>query len=486
MPSEIAPELSMSGIIGNMADSGLRKGTLGAAGIAFMVISSVAPLTNMAGVLPIAILFGNGTGIIPAFVIMMFLVLIFAVGYVTMARHAQNAGAFYTLISRGLGEAAGSAAAMIALLAYNCMQIGISGLFGPVTSDLVASFTVVHLPWWVFSIGASVLIGILAYCRVDLSVKVLSVLVLAEFAVVLLLDLLIVHHGVPGGFSMAPFSVANMPSNGAMGVTFVFAFGCYVGFEATTIYSEEAGDPVRDVPRATYGAILVIGIFYALSTIWIVEAAGLNTVLATIQKLADPEQFVFNVAGQYAGATITTLMRVLFVTSLFACLLAFHNNVARYVYVLGRDGTLPAWLGKTHPRFQSPHRGTIVQTVLAVVVIGGFAIGKLDPILTLFSWVANISVLAVIFLLILVSIAVIVFFRKNTALEPGKPIQTVIMPVLAAIGFSIVAYWGVSGFSVLTGATGFLSIALPSLIPIAAIIGLARNFQMKFARKAVA
>jgi amino acid transporter len=486
MPSEIAPEFSMSGIVGTMTDSGLRKGTLGAAGIAFMVISSVAPLTNMAGVLPIAILFGNGTGIIPAFVVMMFLVLIFAVGYVAMARHAQNAGAFYTLISRGLGEAAGGAAAMVALLAYNCMQIGISGLFGPVTSDLVASLTGMHLPWWVFSIGASALIGILAYCRVDLSVKVLSVLVLAEFAVVFLLDVLIVHHGVPGGFSLAPFSLTNMPSNGAMGVTFVFAFGCYVGFEATTIYSEEASNPTRDVPRATYGAILVIGIFYALSTIWIVEAAGLNTVLATIQKLADPEQFVFNVAGQYAGATITTLMRVLFVTSLFACLLAFHNNVARYVYVLGRDGTLPAWLGKTHAKFQSPHRGTIVQTGLAVVVIAGFAIGRLDPVLTLFSWVANISVLAVIFLLVLVSIAVIVFFQKNKTLDPGKPIQTVLMPAFAAIGFSIVAYWGVSGFSVLTGATGFLSIALPSLIPIAAIIGLARSLQMKFVRKSVA
>ena len=76
------------------ADRGLRAGTLGAAAITLMVVSAVAPLTNMAGVLPVAILFGNGTAIVPAFMLMMILVLIFSVGYVTMARHVHNAASF--------------------------------------------------------------------------------------------------------------------------------------------------------------------------------------------------------------------------------------------------------------------------------------------------------------------------------------------------------------------------------------------------------
>lgn len=455
-------------------DKGLRGGSLGAAAITLMVISAVAPLTNMAGILPVAILFGNGTAIVPAFMLMMLLMLVFSVGYVTMSRHVPNSGAFYTLITRGLGRSLGGAAALVALLGYNCMQIGMSGMFGPVTADLVNKATGINLPWWVYSLGASLLIGILAYRRIDLSAKVLGLLVLAEFAVVFILDLLIVHQGVPGGFSLAPLSLSGMPSTAALGVTFVFAFGCYIGIEATTIYSAEAHNPRVTIPRATYASVLLIGAFYSVSAIWIVEAAGTSTVVDTIKQLADPVQFVFNIADQFGGGVLSDSMRVLFVTSVFACLLAFHNHVARYFYFLGKEGMLPNWLGQTHPTYQSPYRGTIIQTVIALVVIGLFAGFGMDPLLTLFAWVANIAVICVITLMLFVCVAVIVFFGKNPELEPGQVLQTKIMPAIAAVGFALVGYFGVSGFDILTGASGPLAIALPALIPLAAVIGAIR------------
>ncbi|MBX5041288.1 APC family permease [Rhizobium lentis] len=455
-------------------DRGLRTGSLGVAAITLMVVSAVAPLTNMAGVLPVAILFGNGTAIVPAFILMMVLVLIFSVGYVTMARHVQNAGAFYTLITQGLGKSLGGAAALIALLGYNCMQIGMSGMFGPVCTDLIKTFTGLDVPWWAFSLGASALIGVLAYRRVDLSAKVLGVLVLAEFAVILILDLGIAIQGVPGGFDLAPLSLAGMPSTSALGVTFVFAFGCYIGIEATTLYSDEAKEPKKTIPRATYAAVLLIGLFYSISTIWIVEAAGTSTIVTQLQGLGDPIQFVFNIADQYVGNWLAVTMRVLFVTSVFACLLAFHNHVARYFYYLGKEGMVPSWLGRTHDLHQSPHRGTIVQTVIALAVIAAFAIAGLNPLLTLFAWVANIAVICIIVLMTLVSIAVIAYFTKNPELEPNQPLKTKVMPALATIGFALVAYFGISGFDILTGAPGPLAIALPSLILIAGIIGAIR------------
>ncbi|AUX78384.1 APC family permease [Sinorhizobium fredii] len=455
-------------------DRGLRAGTLGAAAITLMVVSAVAPLTNMAGVLPVAILFGNGTAIVPAFMLMMILVLIFSVGYVAMARHVQNAGAFYTLITKGLGKTVGGAAAVVALLGYNCMQIGMSGMFGPVCTDLVKTFTGVTVPWWAFSLGASALIGVLAYRRVDLSAKVLGLLVLAEFAVVLVLDLMIVYKGVPGGFDLAPLSLSGMPSASALGVTFVFAFGCYIGIEATTIYSEEAKDPKRTIPLATYAAVVLIGVFYSVSTIWIVEAAGTATIVSQLQNIADPIQFVFNIGNQYVGNWLAVLMRVLFVTSVFACLLAFHNHVARYFYFLGKEGLMPAWLGRTHDTYQSPHRGTIVQTIIALAVISIFAISGLDPLLTLFAWVANVAVISIILLMLMVCFAIIAFFSKNPDLEPNQLIKTKIMPAIAATGFGIVAYFGISGFDILTGTPGPLAIALPSLILVAAVIGAVR------------
>ena len=46
----------------------------------------------------------------------------------------------------------------------------------------------------------------------------------------------------------------------------LLCFAAFMGFEATTIYSEEAKDPSRTVPRATYLSVLIIGVFYAIST----------------------------------------------------------------------------------------------------------------------------------------------------------------------------------------------------------------------------
>jgi amino acid transporter len=103
----------------------LRHGRLGVFAVAFFVISAAAPLTAMAGGAPVAMLLGNGPGIPLAYVVVSVILLIFAVGYTAMARHHTSTGAFYSLVSRGLRQPAGGAAAMIALLGYNAMQIGL-------------------------------------------------------------------------------------------------------------------------------------------------------------------------------------------------------------------------------------------------------------------------------------------------------------------------------------------------------------------------
>jgi amino acid transporter len=54
---------------------------------------------------------------------------LFSVGYTAMAKHVPDTGAFYALARRGLGERAGGATAMLALLSYNALQIGLYGMF---------------------------------------------------------------------------------------------------------------------------------------------------------------------------------------------------------------------------------------------------------------------------------------------------------------------------------------------------------------------
>ena len=83
---------------------------------------------------------GQGAGIPMAFLRVTAILLVFSVGYVAMARHVNNAGAFYAFAARGLGGSAGGAAAMIAILSYNLMQIRVMGLPGAATSGLFVGF----------------------------------------------------------------------------------------------------------------------------------------------------------------------------------------------------------------------------------------------------------------------------------------------------------------------------------------------------------
>ena len=91
---------------------------------------------------------------------------------------------------------------------------------------------------------------------------------------------------------------------------------------------------------------------------------------------------------------------MLFVTSLFAALLSFHNAVARYFFSLGREGVLPSALAKVNAK-GALMAGSLAQTAIAVVLIGLFAILGKDPVLSLFAWLTNVGALGVIFLMAL-------------------------------------------------------------------------------------
>ncbi|NKC05043.1 hypothetical protein HED55_23345 [Ochrobactrum haematophilum] len=86
----------------------LRKNSLGVAAVTFLVVSAAAPLTAVAGGVPLSMLLGNGAGIPLTFLLVTIVLLMFSVGYVAMARHIRNAGAFYAFTAQGLGGLMGA------------------------------------------------------------------------------------------------------------------------------------------------------------------------------------------------------------------------------------------------------------------------------------------------------------------------------------------------------------------------------------------
>jgi amino acid transporter len=443
----------------------LKKAAVGTPGIVFFVVAAAAPLAATLGAGPV-VFASNGVGAPGMYLVASVILLLFAVGYASMSRYVTSAGGFTAYISLGLGRSAGQASAGVALLAYNCMLLGIFGQFGVFTADLLSRWGW-DVSWQVCALVGLVLVGIMGYLEVNLSAKVLGVLMIAEVLVMLVFDAVVIGQGGADGLNADAFAPTNVFS-GAPGIALLFAFGCFVGFEATTIYGEEARDPQRTVPRATYIAIILIGVFYTVTTWAIGLAHGSDDVAA--QAVEDPVNFVTGVNTAFVGRFSTDVVDVLVITSLFAVLLAFHNTLTRYMYSLGRAGLLPGALGRTHPRFQSPHRASLVQSAITVVVLAGFMLAGADPFAQLFAWLVGLGTLSVLVMQTAAAAAVIGFFRRRPA--DRRIWHTLLAPLLGALGLTVGIVLALLNFDVLTGITGGAASLMPWLIPLAAILAL--------------
>ncbi|WP_434604541.1 APC family permease [Pseudomonas sp. Z4-7] len=447
----------------------LKRGALGVGFIIFFVISAASPLSVIAGGFPIGIMLGNGAGT-PALLLLALLVLLaFSAGYTAMSRHMTNAGGFYAFTSRGLGGLAGGAAGVLAMFAYNILQVGLYGMFGGVVSGTMASMFGLELPWWAYSLLAMASVAILGYRKIDLSARVLSVVVIAEYLAILTLDFAMLKSGGDSGINLDSFDRSHVFS-GTPSIGLLFCFAAFIGFEATTIYGEEARNPQRTIPIATYASVLLIGGFYALSVWAMVIGVGADKIVPTLQALQDPTTFIYGLSDHFVGPQLTQVIRVLFMVSIYAGLLAFHNAAARYFYAIGRDGLLHSRLGTTHRVHQSPHMGSVLQSLIAAVVVLIFAALDADPILQLFAWFSNLATLCVILLMALTSAAVLVYFRKHPELKLGLW-RGRILPGFSCLALLAVLVLAVLHFDVLTGASQLLSYGLCAVIPVALVVG---------------
>lgn len=464
----------------------LRKNALSVGFIIFFVISAASPLSVLAGGFPIGIMLGNGAGTPVLLLGILTLLMIFAVGYTTMARHVTHSGGFYAFSSCGLGGVIGGAVGVLAMFGYNILQIGIYGMFGGVVSATMTDSFGIQAPWWVYSLLAMASIAILGYRSIDLSARVLSVVVIAEYLAILILDVAILRSGGAEGINLASFDATHVFS-GTPAIGLLFCFAAFIGFEATTIYGEEAKDPQRAIPLATYASILLVGGFYAFSTWSFILGAGTEQVVPLLQGMADPTAFVYGLSDHYVGPQLTAVIRLLFVVSIYAGLLAFHNSAARYFYAIGRDGLLHRRLGTTHRMHQSPHIGSALQSLIAAVVVMIFAAMDADPILQLFAWFSNLAALCMMLLMAVTSVAVMRYFRQRPELRLSVW-RTTILPGVSCLALLGVLGLAIINFDVLTGASTSLSYALCAIIPTALVIGallalrLGRVAPQRFAR----
>ncbi|HEY0890685.1 MAG TPA: APC family permease [Nocardioides sp.] len=459
--------------------AGLKRDALGTSDLVFIVVSAAAPLMVMVGVAPLAILVG-GLGAPAAYLSAGIVLAVFAVGFTTMSRHVRNAGAFYSYIAAGLGRVAGVIAALVALVSYNALQIGVYGLLGITAQEAFLDVFGVDLPWWLYALAGVVVVWYVGFRSVDFGARFLAIMLTAETGLLLVLAVaILVQGGSSEGIGFDSFHSDSLTANG-MASILPTAFAAFMGFEATVIYRSETRHPERTIPRATYVAVAVLAATYAFIVWSIIQAFGAGQVIAA--AASDPVGLFFAASDHYVGGGFSTVMRLLMVTSVVASLVAFHNAVTRYTLAIAKEGLLPSALTRVHSGTRSPYVAGLAQTALAFVVVAGFALAQADPYGQLLIWVNTPGIFGILLLQVAAAVSVVAYFRRRSTAE--GPWRTVVAPVAAALAMSAAMVLAARNVELFTAASTTVNSVLLLTIPVTCVVGLAWALWLRAQRRA--
>ncbi|WP_271983636.1 APC family permease [Pseudoclavibacter terrae] len=429
------------------------RGNMGVGELVMSVLAFSSPLTTVAGTLPVLLMFSGHTA--PGIYLLLTLMLvIFSVGFVRMSRSVKNPGGFYSFVTAGLGKPAGLGGAFLALFGYMAIGFFAPSLFAvTLQSFVVNTLGGPDIAWYWYAIAIIAVTTTLAYNRIDLSAKVLTVVMLLEVIVVVVFN--VASFAAAGGDSAANIGFS-MPwlGDAGLGLALLFAVGNFLGFEATVIYRDEVKNPERTIPRATYLAVVAIGIFYALAAWAYIAFFGAGNVQSAATE--NTVNLFNDAVTALIGKTFADVALVLLITSILASMLSIQNIAARYSFSLAADRALPRILGRVHPRHKSPHISALMIGVVWTLATVVFTLVGVAPD-SLYPLASGSGTFAVLLLMLITSLAVFVYFVRRRRTDPESIWKTLIAPVVSVLFLGLITYLALVNYPELIGGSSLMT-----------------------------
>jgi APA family basic amino acid/polyamine antiporter len=209
-----------------------------------------------------------------------------------------------------------------------------------------------------------------------------------------------------------PFGATGVLSGAA------YIFFAYIGFDSVSTHAEEAKNPQRDVPIGIVASLAICTVLYIL-------VAGVLTGMVRYDRI-DIHAPVADAFAQHGMPAAVFLISVGAVVGITSVLLVLLLSQARVLLAMARDGLIPmSFFGAVHPRFQTPHKATILTGIVVAAVAALFPLKILADLVNIGTLMAFVVVCA----------AVMVMRRTHPELR--RPFRTPLVPLVPILGIAI-------------------------------------------------
>jgi amino acid transporter len=357
------------------------------------------------------------------------------------SRVLPSTGGFISFVGKTFGGTSAVTTALLCGAGYIIAISSVLAICGGFLSITLNHYFGWNIPWVILSVVLTAGAMVMMIRGVAVSTKLAGIFFGFEMLVLVVVSVVvIIKNG--GHLSLTPFEPSHI-TKGFTGLAAGFPLAVYlfIGWENSAALAEETNNPRRNVPRAIFLSVALMGVSYLLFSY-----ATLTGFAYKGSKVASTEIPFINVAhGVLAAFAFFAFFAGL--TSTLGVLISAVNSQCRLVFNAGREGLLPAWIGRVHPTRRTPVNAifTFVGTAGAIIgvwallhLIGG-STGQLDPI----KFFVESSTLGTILLLV-------VYFLSNLALpfyyhrflpDRFNVVRHGVLPVIGMIAIAIPVYY---------------------------------------------
>jgi amino acid transporter len=430
---------------GNVENVRLHRGVLGLLDIAAATMANIGPAMSFYfGFLFIA----ETAGVASPLVILVAGIAIALLGN-TLSEFTKvlpSTGGFITFVGKTFGGRLGVTTALLTGAGYITAMASVTAIVGGFFQFFLQYYNwpLKNTPWIIWTLIFLAVAVVLMVRGVHISTKVAGFFFAVEMAIMLIVATAAMIK-YSGNINWAPLNFSNL-SLSTLAPGFPLAVYLFIGWENSAALAEETENPRRNVPRAVYTSVLIMTVAYLYFAYATVIGFGGN-----ITKLGAAAASIGSPFLGVAFGISTVLLAFAFIagfTSTMGALIAGTNSQARLLFNAGREGLLPAWVGKVDPKRRTPVNALIMFLAIGMVVVGGWGLlhilggSKSGPMsaFNFFGYSSTFGTILVLVVYALANIALPFYMRKHHA-DKFNALRHAILPLIGVAVIAVPLYY---------------------------------------------